>query len=92
MEAVPSLRVNFYEIIYGRITETFSLGSGVRLAAILLRVLGEGVAKALLGPLGAFGVLCVKIKLYCDNELVWMTFSYVSYILCTALLPKLVLI
>ena len=36
---------------------TFTTGSGVRLAAILLRVLGEGVANALLGPFGALGVL-----------------------------------
>ncbi len=34
-----------------------SVGSGVKLAAILLRVLGDGVANARRGPLGAFGVL-----------------------------------
>ena len=39
---------------------TFTTGSGVRLAAILLRVLGEGVANALLGPFGALGVLNKK--------------------------------
>ena len=39
---------------------TFTTGSGVRLAAILLRVLGEGVANALLGPFGALGVLNLK--------------------------------
>ncbi len=46
-------------------------GSGEKLAAMRRRIVGDGVAKARRGPLGAFGVLRVKSAPVCSERIVF---------------------